>query len=101
MMLVVFICVLLLAASAASVWEEEDLGSVVQEAIFVSGEEGYDTYRIPALSVTNQGTLLAFCEGRRNGRGDTGDIDLVLRRSEDGGATWGELQTVWGDFGPS
>ncbi len=93
-MLAMVICVLLFAASDASAWEEEGPSSVVQEAVFVSGEEGYDTYRIPALSVTSQGTLLASCEGRKNGRSDTGDIDLVLRRSEDGGATWGGLQTV-------
>ena len=59
-----------------------------QTPIFVSGEEGYHTYRIPSLLVTPKGTLLAFCEGRKNGRSDTGDIDLVLKRSTDGGKTW-------------
>jgi sialidase-1 len=70
---------------------------VRQDDVFVSGEGGYHTYRIPAIVVTPKGTLLAFCEGRRKGRGDAGDIDLLLRRSTDGGATWGPSQVVWDD----
>lgn len=62
--------------------------------VFVSGREGYHTYRIPALAVTNQGTLLAFCEGRKTSRSDHGDLDLVLRRSADGGHTWSAMQIV-------
>ncbi len=65
--------------------------------VFVSGEGGYHTYRIPSVLVTKKGTVLAFCEGRRKGTSDTGDIDLVLRRSSDGGATWGPLQVAWDD----
>jgi sialidase-1 len=73
---------------------------VVQGAVFVSGQEGYHTFRIPALLVTPRGTLLAFCEGRKHGRSDFGDIDLVLKRSTDGGKTWSKLQVVWDD-GPN
>ncbi|MFF9805834.1 exo-alpha-sialidase [Streptomyces coeruleorubidus] len=61
---------------------------------YVSGEGGYDTYRIPATVTTYRGTVLAFAEGRRGGAGDTGDIDVVLRRSPDGGCTWGPLTVV-------
>lgn len=61
---------------------------------YVSGEGGYDTYRIPATVITRTGTLLAFAEGRHSGAGDTGDIDVVLRRSTDGGCTWGPLGVV-------
>ena len=71
--------------------------SLDEQPIFTAGEGGYHTYRIPSLIVTKQGTLLAFCEGRKNGRGDTGDIDLLLRRSRDGGKTWGKMQVVWDD----
>ena len=46
---------------------------------------------------TNAGTILAFAEARKNSSKDTGDIDLVLRRSSDGGRTWGEIITVWDD----
>ncbi|WP_328550473.1 sialidase family protein [Streptomyces sp. NBC_00366] len=61
---------------------------------YVSGEGGYDTYRIPATVTTGRGTVLAFAEGRRGGAGDTGHIDVVLRRSGDGGCTWGPLRVV-------
>lgn len=59
-----------------------------------SGESGYDTYRIPATITTPRGTVLAFAEGRHDGAGDTGDIDVVLRRSLDGGCTWGPVTVV-------
>lgn len=65
--------------------------------IFVSGKEGYNTYRVPAIAVTKTGSLLAFCEGRKNGRSDTGDIDIVMKRSSDGGKTWSDLQVVFDD----
>src|SRR5262249_16932667 len=65
--------------------------------IFVAGQDGYHTYRIPSLLVTRKGTLLAFCEGRKTSRGDTGDIDLLLKRSYDGGKTWAKTQVVWDD----
>jgi sialidase-1 len=68
---------------------------VEEQTLFQAGEAGYHTYRIPSLIVTKSGAVLAFCEGRKNGRGDTGDIDLVLRRSTDGGKTWGKIQVVW------
>lgn len=68
--------------------------------VFVSGEDGYHTYRIPAIVRTSKGTLLAFCEGRRNSGSDTGDIDLLLKRSFDGGRTWSAATTVWDD-GPN
>jgi sialidase-1 len=68
-----------------------------QEAVFVARQGGYHTYRIPSLIVTRAGTLLAFCEGRKNSASDTGDIDLLLRRSTDGGKTWDRQQTVWDD----
>jgi sialidase-1 len=71
----------------------------VQAPVFVVGQGGYHTYRIPAVLVTGKGTVLAFCEGRKKGASDTGDIDVVLRRSTDGGRTWGPLQIVWDDAG--
>ncbi len=63
--------------------------------LFVSGQDGYHTYRIPALAATPQGTILAFCEGRKNSSSDTGDIDLLVKRSTDSGRTWSPQQVVW------
>ncbi len=55
--------------------------------IFESGTEGYACFRIPAI-ISSGKTVLAFAEGRKGGCSDTGDIDLVLKRSSDGGKTW-------------
>ena len=65
--------------------------------VFTSGQDGYHTYRIPALLTTQKGTLLAFCEGRKSGRGDSGNIDLLLKRSQDGGKSWSKHKIVWDD----
>ncbi len=65
-----------------------------QVDVFTAGAGGYHTYRIPALVVTPKGTLLAICEGRKTGRGDHGDLDLVQKRSTDGGKTWGPLELI-------
>jgi sialidase-1 len=61
---------------------------------FRAGREGYAAFRIPAVVVTGAGTLLAFCEGRVGSRDDFGTIDIVLKRSTDGGRTWGPLQVA-------
>jgi sialidase-1 len=50
--------------------------------------------------VTPKGTVLAFCEGRKNSSSDTGDIDMLLRRSSDGGKTFSKQQILWDD-GPN
>ncbi len=68
-----------------------------EQAVFTSGEGGYDTYRIPSVIKAADGTLLAFCEGRKGSSSDSGNIDLLLRRSTDGGETWGPVQVVWDD----
>jgi sialidase-1 len=67
--------------------------------LYRSGTDGYHTYRIPALLTTKKGTMLAFCEGRKNSRHDAGNIDLLVKRSEDGGKTWSPQQVVWDDAG--
>ena len=67
--------------------------------LFTSGNDGYHSYRIPSIIITQSETLLAFCEGRRNNRRDHGDIDLLVKRSEDGGKTWSDQQVVYGEPG--
>lgn len=61
--------------------------------VFNRGQEGFPTYRIPALLCTNKGTLLAICEGRRS-IGDTSAHKLVLKRSHDEGVTWSPLDVI-------
>lgn len=65
--------------------------------IYEKGTEGYNCFRIPAIVKTKQGTLLAFAEARKNSCADHGNIDMVVKRSTDGGKTWGPLITIWDD----
>ncbi|MFF4799617.1 exo-alpha-sialidase [Streptomyces sp. NPDC001351] len=66
-----------------------------QQVIFKASQDpGYACFRIPAVVKSADGTLLAFAEGRVRNCGDAGDIDIVLKRSMDGGRTWGPLQVV-------
>ena len=88
----------LLASSFARTLTANDGISKVD--VFRAGEDGYDTFRIPALLETHKKSLLAFCEGRRFSRSDSGDIDLVMKRSQDGGRTWSALQLI-SDMGPN
>lgn len=63
--------------------------------LWEQGQDNYNGYRIPSLIVTQNGTLLAFCEGREGG--DSGDIDLLIKRSTDNGDTWSQQAVVWDD----
>lgn len=61
--------------------------------VFISGTEGHKSYRIPAIIRLPDGQLLAFAEGRVNGSNDFGDINIVLKKSDDEGRTWRPLST--------
>lgn len=62
--------------------------------VFQAGKEGHASYRIPAIVRLPNGHLLAFAEGRVNGKGDFGDVNIVLKISKDQGKSWGAMQTV-------
>lgn len=62
--------------------------------VFTSGQEGHESYRIPAIVGLPNGHLLAFCEGRVHSEDDFGDINIVMKRSSDGGKTWSALQEI-------
>jgi sialidase-1 len=68
-----------------------------QSTPFVGGTEGYQTFRIPSITATAAGDLLAICEGRKHSASDAGDIDTVFKVSKDGGRSWGELGVIWDD----
>jgi sialidase-1 len=67
--------------------------------LFEAGKEGYALYRIPGVVVTPRGTVLAYCEARRTGKSDWDTIDIMLRRSNDGGKAWEPRRQV-AHFGP-
>lgn len=64
--------------------------------VFTARTEGYHSFRIPAIVTAAGGTLIAFAEGRKENRSDPGggDIDLVYKRSTDGGLTWSPLRIL-------
>lgn len=64
--------------------------------VFEKKTEGYKNYRIPSIVKSQQGTLLAFCEGRAMLL-DHSENDIVLKRSFDNGQTWKSLQLVASD----
>lgn len=86
-------CITLLSRPSSA--QEERLFE--QKDIFIGGLDGYHTFRIPSLIVTPKGTIIAFCEGRKGSRSDTGDIDIVLKRSLDGGSIWQPMEVIWDD----
>lgn len=71
-----------------------------EQVIFEGGKnkemnsEGIFGYRIPALLKTQEGTLIAGADERHLHNMDWGNIDMVVRRSEDNGETWGEKIVV-------
>ena len=67
---------------------------IFENSVFLNGEGGYACYRIPAIIQTPQGTLMAFAEGRKTGYSDFGDVDLLIKTSEDNGLHWSKAQVV-------
>ena len=66
------------------------------------GDDGVDTYRIPALATSARGTLLTVYDMRRRMSRDLQeDIDIGLSRSTDGGRTWESPRVVMdmGEYG--
>lgn len=68
--------------------------AIVDSSIVFEPDALYASTRIPALVITPRGTLLAFCEGRIGTASDWADMNLLLRRSIDGGKTWQPVQII-------
>lgn len=62
--------------------------------VFQSGQDGYSSYRIPAIIKDKQGRLIAFAEGRVDHAGDYGNVDIVYKISADNGKSWGPVQVA-------
>jgi sialidase-1 len=69
-------------------------GGIEKTDLFEAGKGDYALYRIPGIVVTKKGTLLAYCEARKNAGGDWGHIDILMRRSADDGASWDEARKI-------
>lgn len=93
-------CAVVIGLGVAAGARQTPVPAVTLVDVYQAGDGGYHTFRIPSLIAAGNGTLLAFAEGRRLGAGDAGDIDLVVKRSRDGGRTWSALRVI-GDNGPN
>ncbi len=71
-------------------------------ALRQAGEDDVQTYRIPGLATTNNGTLIGVYDNRyKQGTDLQGDIDIGMSRSTDGGHTWEAMKPIidMGEFG--
>jgi sialidase-1 len=92
-------CALMILSTGTALGASPASNPVAPEEVrvFEPNESGYKSCRIPGLIVTTKGTLLAWCEARHGKGGDWDPIDILLRRSTDGGRTWGEVRHIAGD----
>jgi sialidase-1 len=81
-----FVACIVFTALRANIRAAEPM--LAKTDLFTAGEDGYALYRIPGIVVTAKGTVLAYCEARRTGKSDWDAINIMLRRSTDGGKTW-------------
>ena len=70
------------------------IAQTLRTNLFQSGQGGYPRYRIPALTRTAHGSLLAVCEARTRTDSDWSHTDLLYRRSTDGGMTWSAASRI-------
>ena len=64
------------------------------QRVFEGDTGGHKVYRIPGIVATKKGTILAYTEARRTGLGDWDSIDIVLRRSTNGGVTFSPQRVI-------
>lgn len=88
-----------LAFSNAIFVQTGDDEQLTQVDVFIAGENGYHTFRIPSLITAPNGALVAICEGRKKSARDDGDIDIVCKHSSDNGTTWGPLKVIYEEGG--
>ncbi len=73
---------------------------IERHEVFTADSGGYAIYRIPGIVVTGRGSVLAYCEARKSDRGDWNAIDIVMRRSADGGRTFDAMRSIASVSGP-
>lgn len=64
------------------------------QQLATNGEEGFPNYRIPALTVTTDGDLLASYDGRPTEDDSPGPNSVLQRRSTDNGQTWQDTEVI-------
>jgi hypothetical protein len=93
---VIAILVILTVASVAASAGTQPL--LTHTDVFVSGQNGYHTYRIPAVEAAPDGSIIALAEARKYNADDPGfgkqEIDLVYKRSTNNGASWSPMTVL-------
>lgn len=83
-----------------SIGDPADRGAMVfnvHSYPFLPRDNGSRVYRIPAMTVADDGSIVVACDKRYESYTDIGKghvIDIVIRRSTDGGKTWSEPVTI-------
>lgn len=94
MLRALFVAVVMLAVAVPMRFSQAEI--ITAGDAMVAGTDGYPVYRIPGFTVAADGSLLLFAEGRpsQSDPGGAGDIDVVFKRSTDGGLTWSPLEVL-------
>lgn len=83
------------AYSKLKICETSDKTDTIQKTtVFSAGEDGIDSYRIPSLVTSRDGTLLLFTEARKLSSTDKTPTDIALKRSVDNGETWSDIKIL-------
>lgn len=76
-------------------WGEQPLKWRLGRILRAAGQDNCDTYRIPGLVTTNNGTLIAVYDNRYNNSKDLQEnVDIGMSRSTDGGQTWEPMKVI-------
>jgi hypothetical protein len=71
---------------------------LVDMDLFESGDRGYACFRLPNLvKLRPRGHMLAIAQGHKFDCTDGGRMDILLRRTLDGGRTWSAIEFVYGE----
>ncbi|MEY3607904.1 MAG: hypothetical protein RLZZ447_692 [Verrucomicrobiota bacterium] len=88
------VAVLLLLVATALAGPAPAAAEPARVDVFTEGQGGFVSYRIPGLVVTARGTVLAYAEARKFTAADRGELEIHLRRSTDGGRSFGPARQI-------
>ena len=88
---ILIFCIVILTACSI---EQKQEAKIDLQDLFIAGENGYHTYRIPGMVVTKNGSILAYCAARKGRGSDWDEIHVALRTSKDGGETWSAMRII-------